>query len=714
MKALLLIFSIFVSSATLAASQKVTATLNITKLAYGGFWLATGWKFFAGDSPAFARPGFNDDNWQTIYPTNSIPKLPAQAIQGIGWMRIKLHVSEEVWKNASLRVINVPAIEIYLDGQLIGKRGTIDAQHKTTRGYFDHLDPVALPATGKTDHIIAIRYCMQPGFNFLNWNNFSGGFVSIAFLATSDFTAIKQHFWYFQISDMVSASVLFLLALFHFTLYRYNRKKDGNLFFAGYALCFGLYMVIEFKDNFDNYIDVFMLFTTLGNILAVASLMLCLKALFTLFNFSTGGFFGGLAITSAILMVAWIFIQGMPPFIGFGLLIFILSVDFWLTIKAVWYKKRGANIIATGFFAGLFCVIVYLLTNTGLINIPFFLFILTSSVTVFGPVLAISIYLGREFALDGLLLQAKLAQVEQLSAKTIAQEQEKQALLAEQNDLLEQQVKERTADLHQSLTNLKATQTQLIQSEKMASLGELTAGIAHEIQNPLNFVNNFSEVNREMIDELKEELKSGNTDEALAIVDDIKQNEEKITHHGKRADAIVKGMLEHSRVSSGQKELTDINALADEYLRLSYHGLRAKDKSFNAEMVTSFDNKLPKINVIPQDIGRVFLNLFNNAFYEVNQKQKTRGGDYKPQVSLITSVENDMLVIKVKDNGIGIPVAIKEKIMQPFFTTKPTGEGTGLGLSLTYDMVVKRHGGSIQVNSVEGEGSEFIIQLPVR
>ena len=267
------------------------------------------------------------------------------------------------------------------------------------------------------------------------------------------------------------------------------------------------------------------------------------------------------------------------------------------------------------------------------------------------------------------------------------------------------------AILSSTLHNLKATQTQLIQSEKMASLGELTAGIAHEIQNPLNFVNNFSEVSKELLEELKDELDKGDIEEAKIISDDVIQNLDKINHHGKRADAIVKGMLEHSRAGSGVKDPTDINKLADEYLRLSYHGLRAKDKSFNAEMVTNFDDKLPFINVIPQDIGRVLLNLFNNAFYAVNQRAKTVDADYQPEVSVTTYSERGNVIIKVKDNGIGIPDAIKDKIMQPFFTTKPTGEGTGLGLSLTYDMVVKGHGGKIDVNSTVGEGSEFIVTL---
>jgi two-component system, NtrC family, sensor kinase len=267
--------------------------------------------------------------------------------------------------------------------------------------------------------------------------------------------------------------------------------------------------------------------------------------------------------------------------------------------------------------------------------------------------------------------------------------------------------------LEGTLTDLRSTQTQLIQAEKMASLGELTAGIAHEIQNPLNFVNNFSEVNSELIDELRQEIERGDMEEIKAIALDIQENEKKISMHGKRADSIVKGMLQHSQSNSGQKEPIDINALADEYLRLSYHGLRAKDKAFNAELVTRFDEKLHKINAIPQDLGRVLLNLFNNAFYAVNQKQKVVGDDYKPEVSVTTSTENGQVVIKVKDNGVGMPEHIKEKIMQPFFTTKPTGEGTGLGLSLTYDMVVKGHGGSIYVDTKEGEYSEFIIALPL-
>jgi len=275
------------------------------------------------------------------------------------------------------------------------------------------------------------------------------------------------------------------------------------------------------------------------------------------------------------------------------------------------------------------------------------------------------------------------------------------------------ELQKQKAELEETLKELKTTQSQLIQSEKMASLGELTAGIAHEIQNPLNFVNNFSEVSAELIGEMEEELNKGDTAEALAIAADIKQNLEKIRHHGQRADGIVKGMLQHSRASSNVKEPTDINKLADEYLRLAYHGLRAKDKSFNADLQTNFEEGLPLVEMVPQDIGRVMLNLFNNAFYAIQKKQLTAGPDYKPTVTLVTAKKGKTLEIVVKDNGLGIPDNIKDKILQPFFTTKPTGEGTGLGLSLSYDIVVKTHNGKIDVISKEGEYTEFKITLPV-
>ena len=316
----------------------------------------------------------------------------------------------------------------------------------------------------------------------------------------------------------------------------------------------------------------------------------------------------------------------------------------------------------------------------------------------------------------------------------LAKEEENNRILEAKKLDLEYQVAERTAELTQqkeelqhALEHLKETQEQLIQSEKLASLGELTAGIAHEIQNPLNFVNNFSEVSVELLEELKEERGKAKEkrDEELEeeILGDIIQNLQKINHHGKRAASIVTGMLQHSRVSSGKKELADLNSLTDEYLRLSYHGLRAKDKSFNAQIVTDFDPNVPKLEVIPQDLGRVLLNLINNAFYAVHKKKQEisesaqsdlpTATNYEPTVWVTTKKVDSEIHISVRDNGTGIPEEVQSKIFQPFFTTKPTGQGTGLGLSLAYDIVTKGHGGEIEVESVEGGGTTFVVKLPI-
>ena len=313
-------------------------------------------------------------------------------------------------------------------------------------------------------------------------------------------------------------------------------------------------------------------------------------------------------------------------------------------------------------------------------------------------------------------LQEEKQQLQQKVDERTLQLAEKNDSLEMANEEIQQQrdeVIQARNSLEKTLENLKSTQDQLIQQEKLASLGELTAGIAHEIQNPLNFVNNFSELSNELVDELVIELENGEIEEAKAISADIKQNLLKINHHGKRAEGIVKGMLQHSRSSSGVKEPTDINALADEYLRLAYHGLRAKNQSFNATLVTDFDSSIGKIEVMPQEMGRVFLNLVTNAFYAVNERKNKVGDSFEAKVSISTKKEENRIKIQVSDNGFGIPENIKEKIFQPFFTTKPTGQGTGLGLSMSYDIVTKGHGGELKMESKLNQGSTFIIELPI-
>jgi two-component system NtrC family sensor kinase len=420
------------------------------------------------------------------------------------------------------------------------------------------------------------------------------------------------------------------------------------------------------------------------------------------------------SIVFGILMIPNITTAYINP--GLGTLYFFILITFILFLNS---GNRSVRLRVMAALPGIFMLM--------LLIVPIYAFLLSKSPGIFITWLGDNFTLLEEIGLAWLLiffsislfrryqqLQKQIA-FEAVEKEKIAKEKEieRSQLIEQQKVELEKTVEERTAELKHSLNELRSTQAQLIQSEKMASLGELTAGIAHEIQNPLNFVNNFSEVNSELIDELDDEAQKGNIDEVKSIAKDIRENSEKINHHGKRADAIVKGMLQHSRANTGKKESTDINALADEYLRLSYHGMRAKDKTFNATIKTDFDNTIGKINIVPQDIGRVLLNLFNNAFYAMNEKAKLSANSYQPIAKVITRKLNDKIEIRVEDNGVGIPQKVVDKIFQPFFTTKPTGQGTGLGLSLTYD-IIKAHGGEIKVETKEGEGSEFIVWLPLK
>lgn len=388
----------------------------------------------------------------------------------------------------------------------------------------------------------------------------------------------------------------------------------------------------------------------------------------------------------------------------------LLIICFFITAFRI-YKKgfEAAKFFLLAWSILLLGVVVFVLKDFNLL--PY------NTLTVY------SLQIGS--ALEALLLSFALADKINLykKEKEVAQElmvhslKENEKLILSQNQILEVKVMERTNELNQSLQNLKDTQAQLIQSEKMASLGELTAGIAHEIQNPLNFVNNFSEVSAELAEELKTEIDNGNVEDSKLLANDLIQNLKKINTHGKRASNIVKGMLEHSRSDGDEKQWVDINNLVDENMRLSYHGLRAKDKTFNSDFKIIVDSELPKAFVISQDIGRVLINMYNNAFYSVSAKNKIAKEEgmagYKPFVSVTTSSINGMIEIVVEDNGQGIPQEVINKIFQPFFTTKPTGQGTGLGLSMSYDIIKNRHGGEIRVRSVPGESTIFTISFPV-
>jgi len=708
----LFLFIFFV--ATKCFSQEVT---HLTKLPPEGILLDKGWKFQTGDDPRFARSDYDDSKWRSVNPSLDIHDSLDQVLKaGIVWFRSHLSIDSNVLKHQlAFSIQQSGASEIYFNGLLANKFGTVSNNIKEIRAYDPSRKPFYVNALKEGENIIAFRYILQPGIKYsLHINRLNPAFT----VKVNNLDDAIQKYSDENISAATSNVFrigVFLIFLFlHLAFYLYYPAQKANLYFSLYALLALCFEISQFNTPHfvaHLYNGLFLQFAAFH-----VSYLVLLTALYELLNKKRGKIYW----TLVILVMGELLFDRFTYRLGDFIQVYILSTLITFEIVRISFsalrsKQRGAWIIATGAASFLIFWVIFvcgryfhfqykpltdiygygdLFSNLALLSLP----------------VAVSIYLGLDFAFTSTTLQSKLAEVEMLSRKNLEQEKEKRQILGAQNQLLEQQVTIRTAELQRSLENLKSTQAQLIQSEKMASLGELTAGIAHEIQNPLNFVNNFSEVNKELLVEMKDEMDKGNIEDAKAIADGIIANQEKINHHGKRADTIVKGMLQHSRTSPGQKELADINALCDEYLRLAYHGLRAKDKSFNAKFETDFDSSIGKINIVPQDIGRVILNLINNAFYAVSEKAKLQAASYEPRVVVKTKKLNEKIEIRVTDNGNGIPQNVVDKIFQPFFTTKPTGQGTGLGLSLGYD-IIKAHGGEIKVETKEGNGSEFIILL---
>ena len=489
-----------------------------------------------------------------------------------------------------------------------------------------------------------------------------------------------------------------------FWLLAFQNRAEKNLFFiAPTSTFFAIIVWCEIYGNPDSSIAIIRLSALALPILRSITMILIILLMLRIFKRKITLLLKIAVTLLFIVGVVQIFYRHPATIMFQGTLIFSIYSFYIITS---WITLKGAQwAVLTGVLVSISFGILY--SSSVAINreLNFSLHLIYASGLFLSFPLSLLAYVAMRY-------REIIKEVQQNASQVVLLSEEKKEQALHQQRILQEEVNKQTAEIRSTLDHLRSTQSLLIQSEKMASLGELTAGIAHEIQNPLNFVNNFSDVNKELLAELNDEIKKGNYSEVAAIAKEVCDNEEKINHHGKRADAIVKGMLQHSRRSSGIKEPTDINALTDEYLRLSYHGLRAKDKSFNAALKTDFDETIGNINIIPQDIGRVVLNLINNAFYAVDEKKKQNLNGYEPTVTISTKKEKDNIEIKVKDNGNGIPKKVLDKIFQPFFTTKPTGQGTGLGLSLSYD-IVKAHGGEIKVETKENEGTEFIIKLPV-
>ena len=685
----------------------------------------SGWRFMPGDNKRWADSAFNDSAWKRQSIETSIELNDPVWQQNQGWFRQSLRPRTGILKkDLRLVVKQFGASEIYLDGRLL-------AVLKPTR--FDSggsqriIRFIPIQFTDTNQHILAVHYRFRR---------------DPVVQASTDISPLSLHIQY---ADDVGSSLIDetewsgvligcfmgvcgILALLHFLFYRANRSQPINRTLAWGMLFFTLGAAMFELIDYVGTLTLVSLTDLLNDVSLHMGFILLLTGVYQYVHLRRGWIYYGVIATVLIDQLYRISIGSLLNDFGWipvGLVILDYIRVSWLGRKR---KDLDARLPWNSLKVAVYCFV--LIIACGIIvgisesimkgNMEYMLVILILLLAgvIFSIPVGLSLSLVSDYTRTYKALGDNLREVEQLSAQTLAQEQEKQHILARQNEVLEEQVKKRTVELHQSLDELKSTQAQLVQREKLASLGELTAGIAHEIQNPLNFVNNFAEVSVELVEEINDERVKpvGERDEELEaeLLSDLSQNVQKISDHGKRAASIVRGMLQHSRNSSGQKQPTDLNTLVDEYLRLAYQGMRAKDKSFNAHLISNFMPDLPSIDIVPEEIGRVLVNLFNNAFYAVQQKSLSASPGFAPTISVETGRENNQLIIRVRDNGSGIPDDVRSKVFQPFFTTKPSGEGTGLGLSLSYDIVVKGHGGLLSVETEAGEFTEFTVKLPVK
>ena len=671
-----------------------------------------GWVFHQGNDTNWSKKDLDTKGWEKLKPTDLSAKYADKNGRVEGWFRIKVTLDNSLLhKVVYVELGQWAATAFYVDGELVAARGNTGEKGKDFREYNGGLDPLTIRFDTSTTHIFSLHYVGYlstiPPYDVktqsLNKVIRLGG-PNYTYRLSNNYKTVYT----FLTSWVVVCTILSVL----FWLLLFQNPKEKNLFWiALYTSTLAIYTYYYAIDPSGKSFSEYNTNRIIGWFVQVPSLQLLLPIL--LIKVFKRKINSRLILILIILNV----LNGIGAYsthsfemtfrnIFGGSAIFVMGICFYYVITS-WKNLRGAQWAIVGgliFTATIYLVsfIMGLISPNGLGSQYFNLLYRTVEALAFP--FSLLIYVSIRFK--------EMIQEVQANAQTVVElSEEKREQALSQQKVLEEEVTRQTGEIRQTLENLKSTQSQLVQSEKMASLGELTAGIAHEIQNPLNFVNNFSEVNKEMLEELKaERLKSkADRDEATQdeLINDVITNEEKISLHGSRASSIVKGMLEHSRNTSGKKELTDINALADEYLRLSYHGLRAKDKSFNASFETYFDKDIPAIEIVPQDMGRVLLNLINNAFYAVKSVEK-------PLVVIKTEQNQNQIIISVTDNGTGIPEDVKSKIFQPFFTTKPTGQGTGLGLSLAYD-IVKAHGGEIKIgNPKPGQvGTTFIITLPL-
>ena len=707
---------LFLLVAQLCQAQDTTIVLSTSMIdkGYDVIFLddLNGWIFKQGNDTGLEKIDIDTAGWNKIKPSELSKKYADKNGRIECWFRINILLdSSFLNKQIGFAFKSWAATELFINGKLVASRGNTGGNGQPFREYNGDIDPVIVNLQSSTPHLLAIHFVGYlspiPPHELKNQGSMLYLIGPNYFTFQSELTKIKLGFNYLWLSICAVLSLLFWLLLFQ------NRQEKNLVWIALFTTVLTSFIILSIvqRQNGIPYMQYEIYHLVLICLLMALLFILIPLLLIKVFNRKINRKFLSALIIMAFLNFILLFIpQKNALFANFmtisiGLIV-IISLYYLITS---WKSLKGAQwAIVFGLLLSISSMLFMIITTTlfnELANSQYFSLINGSFFILSFP-LSLLVYVSMRFK--------EIIKEVRINAKKVVELSEEKKVLAEnQQKILQEEVIKQTAELRNTLENLQSTQAQLIQSEKMASLGELTAGIAHEIQNPLNFINNFSEVNTELISELEEERTKETRDleNEAEILRDIKENERKINHHGKRADAIVKGMLQHSRSSGGTREPTDLNILADEFLRLAYHGLRARDKSFNAILETDFDPNLGKVNVVPQDMGRVILNLITNAFYAVNEKQISGVENYQPTVKVSTQKTNGKIMLLVHDNGNGIPPAILEKIFQPFYTTKPAGEGTGLGLSLSYDIVTKGHGGELKVKTKEGEGSEFIVLL---
>ncbi len=670
-----------------------------------------GWIFKEGNDTSWANKDISTEDWKKFNPPQLNIKNADKNGKAEGWFRIRFRLDSSFQNMpVGIQMGRWAAADVYIDGHHIVSAGNTGLNGKPYKEHSIYIEPpTAVELVPGVDHVLALHivdYRSPLKSSMLKTELQNIGYGNVIEL-TGPESQLKDihHFKRFSVYWTLWVSVCSVLAIVFWFLYFQNRSEKNLLLVSIAITSFSIAMLMDATLN----IKTELTFISWAGMFYIKNIFYGL-AQATGILFLAHAFRRKVSLPLKLLLIVVAFAGVISDFYFNGELqlaigILFLLICFYFIISS-WKNLSGAQwALVVGILST--CIWNVLLGYNTVKYRPAFPFpfvFLYMTGTFLSFPLSQLVYVVMRF-------KEILTDVRKNANQVIQLTEEKKDQALKQQKVLEEEVAKQTIELRTAFENLKSTQSQLIHSEKMASLGELTAGIAHEIQNPLNFVNNFSDVNAELVDEANLEMDKGNTDEVKSILNVIKDNEQKINHHGKRADAIVKGMLQHSRTSSGVREPTDINALADEYLRLAYHGLRAKDKSFNATMNTNFDDSIGNINIVPQDIGRVILNLINNAFYAVDLKKRQNLNGYEPTVSVTTRKNNGKIEIKVSDNGNGIPQKVLDKIFQPFFTTKPTGQGTGLGLSLSYD-IIKAHAGEIKVKTNENEGTEFSIQLP--